>query len=163
MRAFVRRRAAVQHRPEDAVDAEDAPGAGECEAEERQRLQRPDPVPLAGHVERSERDVHLPEEAGDARETRQDAEEQSHAQCELDEEGLQAEEGEVRQDDVLEERRVPAERRVGDLLLDEALEPSVVDPGRLLKRHVEEEHTVGDPEQGERPAGQGRSKTERVR
>src|SRR5207244_11175334 len=87
------RRAAVQHRLEEAVDAEDAPGAGECEAEERKRLQRPDPVPLAWHVERSERDVHLPEEAGDARETREDAEEQSRAQRELNEAGLQYDEG----------------------------------------------------------------------
>src|SRR5206468_11763015 len=51
------RRLAAQRRLEDAVDAEDAPDASEGEAEERQREQRPDPVPLPGHVERAERDV----------------------------------------------------------------------------------------------------------
>src|SRR5262245_64003271 len=104
-------RPAAQRGLEDAVYAEDAPGAGECEAEERQREQRPDPVPLAGHVERSERDVHLPEETADTGQTREDAEEQGHAQRELDQKSLKPEESEVGQDDVLEERGVPTERR----------------------------------------------------
>src|SRR6266508_4161057 len=70
----------TQRRLEDVVEAENAPRAREGEAEERQRLQRPDPVPLARHVEGAEGDVHLPEEAGDASEAGEGADEQSRAE-----------------------------------------------------------------------------------